>query len=166
LNLVFEVPDSDDDLEGLKSAAERLDAAIEQMGKNPSLGRFGPLGKEPTGLVPTTHEAIHNHSRRQLHPRWVWITKNSMVDWDGRLGFLATRKELWKFRDKVRKVFLRQLPSALQVSFTQVVQMGREDERPAKRPWFHRGEADKEFHQERSLEDRDQGAKRQQAPGV
>jgi hypothetical protein len=44
--------------------------------------------------------------------------------------------------------------------------MGREDERPAKRPWFRRGEADKEFHQERSLEDRDQGAKKQQAPGV
>jgi hypothetical protein len=94
LNLVFKVPDSDDDLEGLKSAVERLDATIEQMGKNPSLGRFGSLGKEPTGLVPTTHEAIHNHSRRQLHPRWLWITKNSVVDWDGRLGFPATREEL------------------------------------------------------------------------
>jgi hypothetical protein len=44
LNLVFKVPDSNDDLEGLKSMVERLDAAMEQMGKGPSLGRSGPLG--------------------------------------------------------------------------------------------------------------------------
>jgi hypothetical protein len=112
-NLVFEVPDSNDDLEGLKSTAERLDAAMEQMGKGPSLGRSGPLGRETTGLVPTTHEVIHNHSCRQMHPCWVWITKNSTVDRDGKLVFPTTREKVRKFGDKARKMSLRQLPSAL-----------------------------------------------------
>jgi hypothetical protein len=105
-NLKFKVPDNDDDMEGLKLDLNRLEAAMEKMGKASALDRSGPVGKEPTGLVPTTHEAIFNHSSRQLHPQWVWITKNSTVGKDGRLGYLGTHEEVRKFGGKARKVFL------------------------------------------------------------
>jgi hypothetical protein len=164
-NLVFEAPDSEAELENLKLASNRLDAAMEKVGSASSLGHPSPVGKESTRMVPATHEAIHSHSCYQLHPQWVWIAKNSTVDRDGRLGFPATREEVRKFRDKVRKVFLRSSPSVLQGSFAQAVRMGRKDERPVKRPWFCRGEAEREFQQEHSHEERDLGAKKQQAIG-
>jgi hypothetical protein len=62
----------------------------EQAGLDPT----GENGGEPNGLnqVPTTHEAIFNHSRREPHAKWVWITKSSNVDKNGNLGFPALQE--------------------------------------------------------------------------
>jgi hypothetical protein len=64
------------------------------------------------------------------------------VDENGNIGFPALRNEVRKFGATARKVFLRKPPLELLKSFAQVVQMGREDERPPARPWKRRGEED------------------------
>jgi hypothetical protein len=66
----------------------------------------------PNG-VPTTHEAIHCHSRVNLHPAWIWITKSSTVNNNVRIGFPATEVEVRRFGAKARKIFLRDPPSVL-----------------------------------------------------
>jgi hypothetical protein len=71
----------------------------------------GPKGM---GYVPTTHDAIFEHSSRSPGARWVWITKTSIVDKDGKLGFPALAKDIARFGDKARKVFVRKPPSQLQ----------------------------------------------------
>jgi hypothetical protein len=90
-------------------------------------------------VVPTTHAAIHNHSWPNPHPPWVWIMKSSIVDGDGRLGFLATEEEIHRYRVRATKVFLHQPPSNLHKSFIQTVEMGREDNQH-QRPWKRRGD--------------------------
>jgi hypothetical protein len=44
----------------------------------------GPFGLDGLDCVPTTHEVIHNHSKRAPHAKFVWITKTSTVDKDGK----------------------------------------------------------------------------------
>jgi hypothetical protein len=63
--------------------------------------------------VPLTHEAIFNHSRRDPHAQYIWISKASTVDCNWNLGHSASRDENRKFGAKARKVFLCQPPSML-----------------------------------------------------
>jgi hypothetical protein len=121
----------------LEVAANKLDDSITRMGRLDNPDQAWP--RKPTGLVPTTHEVIFNHSRIPSHPRWVWIARNSTMDKDGQLGFLASRDEIRKFGAGARRVFLRKPPSQLLHSFAKVVSMGREDECPPPRPWKRRG---------------------------
>jgi hypothetical protein len=105
---------------GLEPALERMDS-IDQARKTLDL----PVGPDREELVPTTYEAIFNHSRISPHARWVWITKNSTVDAFGNLGYPASREEIRKFGSQARKVFIRP-PSTLQKSFTGVVKMNQD----------------------------------------
>jgi hypothetical protein len=70
----------------------------------------------PDGLghVPTTHEAIYSHSRGSPHDKWIWISKISMIDKDGKLGFPTSREDIRRFSNIMRKVFLRKSPLELQ----------------------------------------------------
>jgi hypothetical protein len=140
----------------------------EAMSRMKSVGNYkqdleaDPDGGEPNGLesVPRTHEAIFNNSRRSPHARYVWITKASMVDKNGNLGFPATNEEIRRFRDKARKVFLRKSPSMLQKSFAEAV-MSWEEDHSARRPWKRR-EADRGGTRDHFLEERDLRPKRLQ----
>jgi hypothetical protein len=116
----------------------------------------GPRKAAGPGEILCTHEAIYNHSRRQPHAKWVWITRSSTVDKAGNLGYPASAEEVRRFGTRARKVFLRPPPSALQKSFAEAVKMYNPD-----RPWKRRATNERDHTQERSMEDRDLRAKRQ-----
>jgi hypothetical protein len=76
------------------------------MARMERIGAKGQNGPHGMGLVPTMHEAFHGHSRPKPHAKWVWITKSSIVDQEGNLGFLALEEGTRKFGARARKVFI------------------------------------------------------------
>jgi hypothetical protein len=152
----------DDDMVSLNVASRALEESLEKMEKR-EMQVHSEMDK-PIGLIPTTHEAIHRHSSRAPQATWLWITKSSTVDKDGRLGFPATREEIRRFGATTRKVFIHKPPSVLQKSFAQAVSMGREEDHPSSRPWKRRGENGSQPN--RAKEDRDPQAKWQQGGGA
>jgi hypothetical protein len=66
-------------------------------------GRHGPEGLPS---VPTTHEAIHNHSWRGPRANWVWISKTSMMDDEVNLGFPTSVSDVKKFGATTRRAFI------------------------------------------------------------
>jgi hypothetical protein len=98
--------------------------------------------------VSAKHKAIHNHSRRAPHARWVWISKISTVNVDGMLGFPASAEEIKRFSANARKVFLKKPPSELQESFARVVVMNRVERKVPAGPWKRRGEGGTQEHRD------------------
>jgi hypothetical protein len=95
----------------------------------------------------------------------VWITKSSTVDDKGNIGFPTSLEEVRRFGHGARKIFLNPPPSELHKSFSQIVQLGREDQPP--RPWKKRAdEARAGARQGRYVEEGDVRAKRQVGMGA
>jgi hypothetical protein len=164
---VIEGSDSEADLSELECASKKLEAAMfrmDNLGKSQEKKREtdGPV---ELGFVPTTNEAIHNHSRLPARPKWLWIAKTSTIDEHGNLGFLVTDEELRRSGARPRKIYLNQPPSTLQKSFAQVVEMSREDV-PSGHPWKKRGEWEKGEMHESNREEEQLRAKRQMGMGT
>jgi hypothetical protein len=82
----------------LEASLRRVEGLMKKpMEQSEMAGHGGKVSMElessrPNGpnAVPLTHEAIHCHSRVNQHPTWVWITKSSTPDSNGRIGFCHT----------------------------------------------------------------------------
>jgi hypothetical protein len=81
INSEFTSRIEEEDLSVLDLASKDLEAILHRMEKlgkqvvgvqnvDGGIGGNGPDGP----MLPTTHEAIHTHSRIRPHARWVWIT--------------------------------------------------------------------------------------------
>jgi hypothetical protein len=116
-------------------------------------------------MEPTTHAAIHNHSRPTSHPTWVWISSTSTVDEHGRLGFPATEAESHRLGARARKVFLRQPLSNLHESLAQAAVMGWDGAQPS-RLWKRRGDEDRGDGCDQFQEEGEARAKRQVGMGA
>jgi hypothetical protein len=160
--------DHGSDLEELSDVMNNLDdvlSLMEKLGKRevydhgvPSDGPYGPL-------VPPTHEAIFNHSRRKPHAQFVWISKTSTVDNEGNLGHPARADEIRKYGEAMRRVFIHKPPSVIQKSFAEAT-MNHDPDRSVKRPWVRRDEEECGGSYNRTGDDRDQRAKRQHGMGA
>jgi hypothetical protein len=119
-----------EELLNLEAATRGLEESLSRMAMARTKGGMPEEDGPRLATIPTTHEAIFNHSRRSSQARWVWITKSSIVDEKGNLGFPASVDEVRKFGAKVRRMLLRPPPSKLQESFTSIVAMNWEEHQP------------------------------------
>jgi hypothetical protein len=151
-----EIESSEDeaDMKELNSAMNNLEAALlrmEKLGKREARdGRPSDSGPHGLQSVPPTHEAIFNHSRRGPRAKFMWISKTSMVDHEGNLGYPAT-VEIRRYGD-TGKVFISKPPLELQKSFAEVM-MNWEENRPAKRPWARCGDEERGGVKDSGMED-------------
>jgi hypothetical protein len=114
-NVVIEGSESEGEIQDLEVACKDLKSALNRMG-NLGFGQdkqFESIGLSRLEQEPTTHDVIHSHSRHSPHPEWVWISKASTVDNEGRLGFAAASKDFKRLSATARKVFIRPPPSEL-----------------------------------------------------
>jgi hypothetical protein len=98
---VSEPFEEEEEFEELEMTPTQLEKSMIQMVRvgNSFWGKLGHelyKGDEPNGLssVPTTHEAIFGQSKGTPHTEWVWISKNSTVDKNGKLEYMASREDI------------------------------------------------------------------------
>jgi hypothetical protein len=98
---VSEPFEEEEEFKELEMASAQLEKSMIQMARvgNSFWGKLGQelyKGDEPNGLssVRTTHEAIFGHSKGTTHAEWVWISKNSTVDKNGKLGYTTSREDI------------------------------------------------------------------------
>jgi hypothetical protein len=133
-HLRSDFPREEEGIKDLELASNELERAMRQVNrldqkrwKQPvvvgdSLEDFGSSEQfGPKARVLTTHQAIFERSRFGPNASFVWISKTSMVNSEGKIGYPARCDEIRQFGDRVRKIFIYHPPSELQKSFASVV---------------------------------------------